>query len=116
MTDRLIYKLLLEDEFATAKAAGVLLGAPIDLEDGFIHLSTASQLQETARLYFTGRGDVYILAVEVERLDADKLVYEKSRGGALFPHYFAPLPMQAVVKTDCVKMDANGHIDVTNIL
>jgi uncharacterized protein (DUF952 family) len=42
------YKILSADEFA-ALQAGDFNGAPIDIADGYIHLSTASQLPGTVQ-------------------------------------------------------------------
>ena len=43
-----IYKVVTRQLWAEAEEAGVFRGAPIDLEDGYIHFSTAHQLFERA--------------------------------------------------------------------
>lgn len=78
------------------KAKGVFEGAAIDLTDGFIHFSTAKQAAETAARHFSGQVDLLLIAVDGAAL-GDKLVYEPSRGGDLFPHLYAPLPLTAVL-------------------
>ena len=65
-------------------------GAPIDLADGFIHFSTAGQVDETAARHFAGQAGLLLVAVDAAALGA-ALKYEPSRGGALFPHLYAPL-------------------------
>ncbi|MCP8938106.1 DUF952 domain-containing protein [Alsobacter sp. SYSU M60028] len=77
-----------------AEAAGVFAGAPVDLADGYIHFSTAAQARETAAKHFAGQRDLVLVAVEAEALD-EALKWEPSRGGALFPHLYAPLPVSA---------------------
>ncbi len=69
MPARTIYKLLTRSEWEDAQAAGVYRGSSHDWRDGFIHFSTAAQLGETARKYFTGEPDLVLLAVDVGALE-----------------------------------------------
>jgi uncharacterized protein (DUF952 family) len=91
----LIFKICPQDMWREAEAAGVFGGAPIDRQDGYIHFSTAAQLRETAAKHFTARSDLVLVAVAESDL-GDKLRYEPSRGGDLFPHLYAPLQLSAV--------------------
>jgi uncharacterized protein (DUF952 family) len=91
-----VYKIVATEEWAKAEAAGVFAGASVDRADGFIHFSTAEQAPETASKWFAGRGDLTLAAIDAEALGKD-LRWEPSRGGALFPHLYAPLPMSAVL-------------------
>jgi uncharacterized protein (DUF952 family) len=90
-----IYKLLTVAEWTAAQADGGLTGSDVDLRDGYIHLSGADQVVETAARHFTGRTGLVLLTVDPERCDA--LRWEPSRGGALFPHLYGRLPLTAVV-------------------
>lgn len=85
-----IYKLLLPREMRDLQADGTSLGAPVDLADGFVHFSTAEQLQETARRHFGGVSHMWVLCVE-EAAAGPGLKWEASRGGDLFPHLYGPL-------------------------
>ncbi len=89
---------------------GQFLGAPVDLADGFIHFSTAAQVEETARKHFQGVDDLLLLAVSVEQLSAleGPLKWEPSRGGALFPHLYASMPVSAVMEEFALPMDGEG--------
>jgi uncharacterized protein (DUF952 family) len=93
---RTIYKIAPRTLWREAERAGAFEGAPIDLQDGFIHFSTGEQAVETAARHFSGQNDLLLIAVDAEAL-GPALKYELSRGGALFPHLYATLPM-AVVK------------------
>lgn len=97
MADRWAYKLLDAAEWREALAEGVFHGSAVDLADGYIHLSTAAQLEETARKHFAGRTNLMRLTVDLEAL-GDTVVWEPSRGGALFPHIYGPLPTSAVTE------------------
>ncbi|HET7715117.1 MAG TPA: DUF952 domain-containing protein [Bauldia sp.] len=103
-----IYKLCASSLWREAEAAGVFRGAPIDLRDGFIHFSTADQVRETARLHFAGEGDLVLIAVSGKAL-GDALKYEPSRGGALFPHLYAPLPLSAVLWVRTLPLGPDGR-------
>jgi uncharacterized protein (DUF952 family) len=91
-----VFKIVASEEWAAAEAAGVFTGASIDRADGFIHFSTAEQAPETAAKWFAGRGDLTLAAIDAEALGKN-LRWEPSRGGALFPHLYAGLPMSAVI-------------------
>jgi len=91
----LIYKICPKHLWLEAERAGLFAGAPVDLDDGFIHLSTAAQVRETAAKHFAGWADLLLIAVNTEALGA-ALRYEPSRGGDLFPHLYEALPLSAV--------------------
>jgi uncharacterized protein (DUF952 family) len=59
---RVIYKIVAAADWATATAAGVFHGAAIDVADGYIHLSDASQAEETARRHFAGQAGLVLVA------------------------------------------------------
>lgn len=89
------YKVLTADQMAVLLKDGVFLGAPIDLADGYIHLSTAAQVTETVDKHFGGQTGLHVAAVDLGLL-SDAVKWEPSRGGQLFPHIYAPLPLSAV--------------------
>lgn len=91
----LIYKICPAALWREAEAAGRFDGAPVDLADGYIHFSTAAQARETAAKHFSGQDNLLLVAVESEAL-GEALRFEPSRGGALFPHLYGPLPVSAV--------------------
>jgi uncharacterized protein (DUF952 family) len=91
----LIYKICPKHLWLEGERAGLFAGAPVDLDDGFIHLSTAAQVRETAAKHFGGQPDLLLIAVDTEALGA-ALRYEPSRGGDLFPHLYGALPLPAV--------------------
>jgi uncharacterized protein (DUF952 family) len=98
MTD-VAYKILTADQWAQFEAQGAFTGAPVDLADGYIHMSTAEQLDETLAKHFAGQSDLVIAAIDLTVL-GDALKWEISRGGALFPHHYGALPKAAVLKTE----------------
>jgi uncharacterized protein (DUF952 family) len=109
MTDKIAYKVLLADELAALERDGAFAGAPVDLADGYIHMSTATQLAETIAKHFAGKSDLQIVAVDLDALGG-KLKWEESRGGALFPHLYAPLSLDAVIAYGPLEFDEDGSI------
>jgi uncharacterized protein (DUF952 family) len=90
-----IYKICEQALWRTAEAAGQFRGSPVDARDGFIHFSTAAQLAETAAKHFARQSDLILIAVDADALGAE-LKWERSRGGDIFPHLYAALPLSAV--------------------
>ena len=78
------------DEWAGAATTGIYRGSSQDLADGFIHFSTAVQIVESARRHRAGQDGLLLVAVDADRL-GDRLKWERSRGGDLFPHLYGPL-------------------------
>lgn len=92
------FKILTAPQWAALQRDGHFAGAPVDLADGYIHMSTAEQLEETLAKHFAGQRGLVIAEIALGGF-GDALRWEVSRGGALFPHLYAPLPLAAVVGT-----------------
>jgi uncharacterized protein (DUF952 family) len=103
------YKVLTGEQMTAFERDGSFHGAPIDLADGYVHLSTAEQLTETVDKHFAGRTDLYIAAVDLDALGPD-LRWETSRGGALFPHLYAPLLLDTVIARGPLERDDTGAV------
>jgi uncharacterized protein (DUF952 family) len=107
---RLVYKICPRAEWSAAVEHGSYAGAAVDRADGFIHFSTAAQAPETAARHFAGQADLVLVQVDTGRLPAGALRWEPSRGGALFPHLYAPLPVAAALRVDPLPWaDGAGH-------
>ncbi|MEW6633492.1 MAG: DUF952 domain-containing protein [Pseudomonadota bacterium] len=104
---QIIYKIAPEALWRQAEANGSFTGAPIDVADGFIHFSTAGQARETAARHFAGQANLLLIAIDGDRL-GEALKYEVSRGGALFPHLYAPLGLDAVLWVKPLPVGADG--------
>lgn len=103
------YKVLTGPQMAEFAAKGVFAGAPVDLADGYIHLSTAAQLTETVDKHFAGQDDLHVATVDLAALGAG-VRWEPSRGGQLFPHLYAALPMDAVRAHAPLARGADGAV------
>ncbi|MDX5985236.1 MAG: DUF952 domain-containing protein [Pseudomonadota bacterium] len=104
------YKVLTAEQMATLEREESFAGAPIDLADGYIHLSTAEQLTETVDKHFAGQSDLHVAAVDLGSFGAG-LKWEESRGGQLFPHlYGGPLLLETVIAYGPLERDAEGRV------
>jgi uncharacterized protein (DUF952 family) len=110
MTDLFAYKLLTQDQWLAWKESGTFIGAPIDIEDGYIHLSTREQVRETAEKYFADIDPLILAMVDLVVL-GNAVKWEPSRGGALFPHVYGDMPMNAVSGNSRLRLQNNGTHD-----
>jgi uncharacterized protein (DUF952 family) len=103
-----IYKVLTEAAFTEAWSQERFEGSADDVRDGFIHFSAAHQLEATLGKHFAGQEGLVLLAVDAGRLGAE-LKWEASRGGALFPHLYAPLDLAAVLWVEPLPLGQDGR-------
>ncbi|MFM5931184.1 MAG: DUF952 domain-containing protein [Novosphingobium sp.] len=103
------YKVLTSAQMAELEEAGVFKGAPVDLADGYIHLSTEAQLTETVDKHFAGQDNLHVVAVDLAVL-AGAVKWEPSRGGQLFPHIYGDLPLSAALAYGPLHRDENGSV------
>lgn len=102
------YKVLTADQMA-ALEAGTFPGAPVDLADGYIHMSTREQLTETVDKHFAEQSDLWVAAVDLEAL-GDAVKWEVSRGGAEFPHLYGQLTLETVVAYSPLEREDDGTV------
>ena len=90
-----IYHICGREEWEAAQAAGRYSGSSQDAADGFIHFSTAAQVEASAARHRAGQSGLVLLAVDPEALGA-ALKWEPSRRGVRFPHLYGELPVAAL--------------------
>jgi uncharacterized protein (DUF952 family) len=103
------YKVLTAGQMATLEHDGRFGGAPVDRADGYIHLSTATQLTETVDKHFAGQGDLHVAAVDLAA-HGDAVKWEESRGGQLFPHLYGALLLETVIAYGPLERLADGTV------
>lgn len=109
MTPTTAFKVLTGEQMAALEKDGSFAGAPVDLADGYIHLSTFEQLTETVDKHFAGQDDLHVAEVDLEAL-GDVVKWEESRGGQLFPHVYGPLTLEVVVAYGPLHRDGTGQV------
>ena len=105
----MIYKIFRAAEWASFETHGQTEGSPVDVEDGFLHFSTAEQLPETAAKHFPDDEGLMLAAVDTDKL-GDDLKWEPSRGGALFPHLYRKLERTEVAWRKPLPIGPSGHV------
>ncbi|NYD92246.1 DUF952 domain-containing protein [Sphingomonas melonis] len=103
------YKVLTGEQMAALERDGRFDGAPVDLADGYVHLSTEAQLTETVDKHFAGQSDLHVAAVDLGSF-GDTLKWEESRGGQLFPHLYEPLLLETVIAYGPLERAADGTV------
>lgn len=109
MPDRIAYKIMSAAEMRQMQRDGVFHGSPVDIADGYIHLSRGSQLAATLERHFSGVEGLMLVAVDLSRL-GDTVRWEPARGEELFPHIHGHLPMEAVVSAAALERTADGAV------
>ncbi|GAA0448986.1 MULTISPECIES: DUF952 domain-containing protein [Sphingomonas] len=102
------FKVLTADQMAELEA-GSFAGAPIDQQDGYIHLSTAAQLTETVDKHFAGQEGLWVAEVDLEAL-GDAIRWEPSRGGQDFPHLYGKLTLDTIVAYSPLERESDGSV------
>ena len=105
----LAYKVLTAEQMAALEADGTFAGAPVDLADGYVHLSTCEQLTETVDKHFAGQENLHVAAVDLGSFGGS-LKWEESRGGQLFPHLYGPLLLETVIAYGPLERLADGTV------
>ena len=90
-----LVKIFRAAEWAAFHETGRYDGSADDRRDGFIHLSSAAQVDGTLQRHFAG--EVGLVIAEVDVAEDPDLRWELSRGGAAFPHLYRPLLWADVV-------------------
>ena len=117
MTDALpttAFKILCRADWRLTLAEGAYDGSPVDHADGYIHLSAADQLAVTAAKHYAGQDALVLVEVDLDAL-GETLVWEPSRGGALFPHIYGALPVAATRGARALSVTADGQMIVSEL-
>ena len=111
----IVYKIVPDVLWRKAKETGRFEGAEIDLRDGYIHFSTASQVAETARKHYFGQTGLFLVAVDADAL-GDALRWEPSRNDELFPHLYGELDLGAVTAILDMRARSDGTHDIPELI
>ena len=104
----MIYKILSQDEWNLAKDQGLFAGSAIDIQDGYIHFSSSSQVKETAAKHFAGQQNLVLIGIDDANFGSE-LKWEPSRNDDLFPHLYGSLDTSLVATVDLLSLDSDGR-------
>jgi uncharacterized protein (DUF952 family) len=114
MTQPLIYHMCRAAEWQEAVASGAYHGSSQDEADGFIHFSTAAQVEGTARKHYVGQTGLFLVEVDADAL-GKALRWERSRNDELFPHLYGELELGAVRRVLNLHARADGTHDIPEL-
>lgn len=105
-----VFKIFTPSEWAAFSASSVFKGSPLDIADGYIHLSAAPEMQGTLDKWYTSGDNVIIAEIDMARIK-DSVKWEVSRGGAKFPHQYGALTMDDILSQNVLTRNAKGRYE-----
>ena len=98
LTANKVYKVLTLGEWEEASKIGQIVTA-LDQQDGFVHLSSATQLNMTLSLYFLKEEKVILLQInESDIIEGLTYEYADKRGGE-FAHFYGELSTDKILQS-----------------
>ena len=96
--EKKVYKILTLGEWEEASKIGQIVTA-LDQQDGFVHLSSATQLNMTLSLYFSKEEKVILLQInESDIIEGLTYEYADKRGGE-FAHFYGELSTDKILQS-----------------
>jgi len=106
---KLIYKVCPQSEWSAAQQSGTYEGSADDRRDGYLHFSTAGQLATTLARHFAGQQELILVSVRADAM-GNRLKWEKSRGGDLFPHLYGALAVSDAADVHDLLLVGDKHV------
>ena len=104
---KLIYKILTSSQWDIFARSGQFGGSEHDLSDGFIHMCSGPQLQDTLDKHYATSNEIILVGFDESSFDHE-LKWEISRGGEKFPHFYSDLPFSALVNVHRLAQTQKG--------
>lgn len=108
------FKILKGAELAILVERGHFSGTSADLEEGFIHLSTADQIEHVLQKHYSNVGETHLVAVDLDTL-GECVKWEKSSNGQMYPHLYGVLNLLNVVNHAPLKRHQDGSIELPHV-
>ena len=64
-----VYRVMLQNEWNEFKTKKKFFGNKLDLDSGYIHLSTKAQLRKTIEKYYYKKNDIVILKIDLKNIE-----------------------------------------------
>ena len=106
----MIYHITLPEAIHVFEHLDYISAASLDAE-GFIHCSTAAQVEGVLERYFEGINAIVILSID-EKLLQHELKYEAATANDFFPHIYGVINKGAIVATDIYHRVGNERFDL----
>jgi uncharacterized protein (DUF952 family) len=100
------------NEWQDAQDQGILLSKSL-IQEGFIHCSQPEQILQVANRFYQGIFGLVLLWIDPENITSD-IRWELS-DGALYPHIYGPINLDAVISVTDIKPDDDGTYRVIQL-
>lgn len=97
-----VYKIFTLSEWSALESKVTITGNERDISDGYIHLSTASQLKRIVKKYYQTDQNCVLLKIQYSAI-VSKLKWEPNSQGEIFPHYYGEINKSAVLSNQAFK-------------
>ncbi len=105
--EELVYRLMTPQGWRMSLASNFLLYNDDDERDGFFHLSAPHQVLGTAAKHYAEHDHLFAVGFAPDDL-GDRLVWEASRGGEAFPHFYGFARVEAASHLLSVSRSVDG--------
>ena len=86
-------------------------GAGIDIADGYIHMSRANQVKDTATKFFSGQNDVMLVAVSLGDIKHGEVRWEVASNDEMYPHLYGGwIDLDCIVWTTDLPWTPTGFV------
>ena len=104
----MIYHIANRRDWVRAEKTGEYTADSLESQ-GFIHMSTEQQVIPVANSFYKDSEDLVLLYIDPEKIKGSLRWEGKDEIGEDFPHLYAPLPLEAVVRVEDLNKDDNGN-------
>lgn len=111
MRDDILFHVTTQEDWKQNQKGGLYRPESLE-EEGFIHCSSGSQLEETANRIYGDKDQILLLVIDASRIRED-VKYEKDvETGQKFPHIYAPLNVNAVIDKIEIHAEKDGTFKI----
>jgi len=93
----MIYRIADPEDWTLARRTGIFASADL-ANEGFMHASELHQVLRTADKYYRGKAGLVLLEIDDALLGGAVVREDLTGSGLLFPHVYAPIPLEAIVR------------------
>lgn len=104
----LIYHIANRRDWVKAEKNGEYVADSL-VSQGFIHMSTREQVIPVANSFYKDSEDLVLLYIDSEKIKRSLRWEGKDEIGEDFPHLYASLPLDAVIRVEDFNKDDDGN-------
>lgn len=94
------YKILTITEFDKFTKEKIFLGTPLDIKDGYIHMSSTKKQMERVKQKYYKDQKIYLLEIDLDKLNNVK--FEPISNGDIYPHQYGELKLTDIISSEII--------------